>query len=115
MTDPKLIETVARAISPHGWNDDYWQDTRHIGQYDRNQRHCQENARKAAALALAAINASGTHWLAPITIYDFDEVILAMREKYREGPSEEHREFSFMGELFDVMRTAYLAKTETTP
>lgn len=54
-----LVEAVARAISPYGWNDAYWQAEPRAGHYDRNQRHVQETARDAARAALSAIVRSG--------------------------------------------------------
>lgn len=93
VTDPKLIEAVAQDLCTSDGL--IWENlVRRIG------HPLLAEYRKHATVAIAAINASGTHWVAPVDVSD------AM---YDAG----YRAESVIT-IYDVMRDAYLAKTEET-
>lgn len=55
----KLLEIIAKAICPYGWNDTYWQTPVRIGQFDRNQKHVQRNALTQASCVLSRLKGLG--------------------------------------------------------
>lgn len=77
--DPKLVETVARAIY-HGIH-------RSVGSTPRELSHLPADGRReleyVARAALAAINASGTHWVAPAEIASGNQHINDMWQSMR--------------------------------
>lgn len=136
--DPKLIEAVARAIAEtdavHFWDE-------LPEEYYRGSEYGKKDYRTMARAALAAINASGTHWVAPhepteeiIDAYaehepeEFAKAATENRKRYLEfldrHPNEKlprdkyDKPAAAISQTFpgvwSAMRTAYLAKTETT-
>lgn len=98
--DPKLVETVARAMcAADGPNFDELPKT-----WNRNADFmlAQDDWLLFAIAALAAINGSGTHWVAP------NELETAMANAVGNLPD---RRFSDLDEIWSAQRTAYLAKT----
>lgn len=107
MTDPKLIEAVARAIAMDHLRlegvDMAELDT--VIAYQPMWFEAMRSHAIAAIAAIAAITASGTHWVAPTTPTS------AMIDAVAAQPAQ----MSFVSMWSDV-RTAYLAKPEeTTP
>jgi hypothetical protein len=96
MTDPKLIELVARA-----YDEAYVQHMRSCGTAilptDRDAAH-----RAGLIAVLAAITASGTHWVAPVEATRRMKVVGGVMAEKGVG----------LGDLWAAMRAAYLADLE---
>lgn len=55
MAEDQIVKAVARTICPYGWRDDFWNAYGRVEQFDRNQRHVQENAMAQARDVLALL------------------------------------------------------------
>ncbi len=110
--DPKLVETVARAA--YARTCEFWAqafpDKAPHEPWERETDMLREHWLEFARAALSAINASGTHWVAPVEATD------AMVE---EGAAQvENGLFRIepgVRSAWQEMRTAYLAEQPDKP